>query len=62
MTDTKDQAETRPEETGHSNYGNNPAPSEDEMPDPKQVEERVESGDARRSAEKAFGENDTQRK
>ena len=60
--DTKDQAQTRPEETGHSNYGNNPAPSEDEMPDPKQVEQRVESGEGRTSAEKAFGDNELQQK
>lgn len=34
---------------------NHPAPSEEEMPDPKQVEERVQSGDERRSAEEVFG-------
>jgi hypothetical protein len=56
MTDTKDQEGTHPEETGHSNTGNNPAPSENEMPDPRQVGERVESGEGRRSAEEAFGE------
>ena len=34
---------------------NHPAPSEEEMPDPQQVEERLKSGDERRSAEEAFG-------
>lgn len=42
------QKATQPPELNH------PAPSEEEMPDPKQVEERVQSGDERRSAEEAF--------
>lgn len=49
MANDNDQTNKQPPALNH------PAPSEDEMPDPQQVEERVQSGDERRSAEKAFG-------